>query len=254
MALGEHVLDLAAAVLEPGGHVVLVHGLHPFGLEAPALAHGLHGVKGGLGGQAHLHQLVHDVLAGAEALAQRHDALVDQVLRVAQPHVSAVGKARNADQFLHGGGVGVLQHLAHEGGAELRHAEGAGVAVDVLGRDAQGLGGGEQAQHALVVQGNLAEVHAGQLFQHVQHGRVVVAQNVQLHQDVVHGVEVVVGGDGLGFHVVGGVLHGGELADVVFLRQHHHARRVLAGGAFHAHAARGEAFLFRVGHGKIALL
>ena len=39
------------------------------------------------------------------------DAGVDDVLRVAQPHVRAVGQAGNADQFLHGGGLGLHQHL-----------------------------------------------------------------------------------------------------------------------------------------------
>ena len=66
-----------------------------------------------------------------------------------------------------------------------------------------------------------------------------------------HGVEIVVGGDGGGFHVVRRVLHGGELANVVLLGQHHHARRVLARGALHAYAARRQALLFRVGDGHV---
>ena len=97
MALGEHVLDLPAAFLEPGGHIVLMHGVGHFRLQALALADEFHGIEGHFRGHALLHELVHDILAGTQALAQGYDALVDQVFRVAQPHVGAVGKTRNTD-------------------------------------------------------------------------------------------------------------------------------------------------------------
>lgn len=70
MAAREHVLDLVAAVDGPLGHVMLAHGLLPFGLETAALAHALHDVEAHFLLHALGNQEVHDVVAGAEALGQ----------------------------------------------------------------------------------------------------------------------------------------------------------------------------------------
>ena len=154
-----------------------------------------------------------------------------------------MGQAGNTDQFLHGGRLCLHQHALHEAGAELRNAQRAGLTEDLILRHPQRLGAGKQTHDLLVVQRNFPEVHAGQFFQAVHHGGVVVAQTVQLHQNVVHGVEVVVGGQGGAVDVVRRVLDGGELADVVLLGQHDDAAGVLAGGALYAHAARRQPFL-----------
>ena len=165
-----------------------------------------------------------------------------------------MGEAGDADELLHGGGPRFHEHAAHEARAEFRDAQRAGFPHDLLLGDAQGLGAGKQAHNLSVVQGDIAEVDAGELLQPVHHGRVVVAQAVELDQNVVHGVEVVVGGDGGALHVVGGVLDGGKLADVVLLGQHHDAAGVLARGALDAHAARRQSFLVRAARMDAALL
>ena len=81
-----------------------------------------------------------------------------------------------------------------------------------------------------------------------------MAQTVELDQNVVHGVEVVVRGDGGAFHVVGGMLDGRKLADVIFLGQHHDAAGVLACGALNAHTARRQPFLVGAARMDAALL
>ena len=246
VALGEHVLDLLAAVDEPGGHVMVQHGLLHLGLEALALADRLHGGEGQLRLHALVNEVVHDVVTAADAFVQLGGAGADDILGVAQPHVRAVAQAGDADQLLHGGGLGVVQHAPHEGRAKFGNAEGAGGAVNLFRGNAQGLRGVEQAAHGGVIQGNVPEVDARQAAQLVDHGGVIMAQAVQLHQDVVHGVEVEVGGDELAVQVVGGMLHGGELVDFVFLGHHHHARGVLACGALDTHAALHQALFLRV--------
>ena len=243
MAAREHVLDLVAAVDGPLGHVVLAHGLLPFGFEPAALAHAFHDVEAHLLLHALGDQEVHDVVAGTEALSQLGRAGIDDVLRVAQPHVRSVRETGDADEFLHGGGPRLHEHATHEARAELRDAQRAGFPHDLLLGDAQGFGAGKQAHHLAVVQRDFTEVDAGELLQPVHHGRIVVAQTVELDQNVVHGVEVVVRGDGGAFHVVGGMLDGRKLADVIFLGQHHDAAGVLACGALNAHTARRQPFL-----------
>ena len=130
--LGEHILDLFARVDVPVGHVLLAHrALHLLG-QALALTHGLHGLERQLGLHALQNQVVHDIVAAADAAGQR-DALVHQLLRVAQPHVRAVRQAGNRDQLGKGRGLGLLDHAAHEFGAELGHRKAAEVAQNGVG-------------------------------------------------------------------------------------------------------------------------
>ena len=246
VALGEHVLNLLAAVNEPRGHVMLDHGLFHFRLQALALTHGLHRGEGQLRLHALVDQVIHNIVTAAHAFVQLGCTGADNVLRVAQPHVRTVAQTGNAYQLLHGRGLGIVQHTAHEGRAEFRNAEGACAAIDLLGGHAQRLRGMEQASHRRVVQRNVAEVHARQAAELMDHRGVKVAQTVQLHQNIVHGVEVKVGRDELCVGIVRRMLHGGELIDLVFLGHNDHARRVLTRGALHAHAALHQPILLRV--------
>ena len=157
-----------------------------------------------------------------------------------------MAQAGNTHQLLHGRGFGVVQHAADEVGAEFGDAQRAGGAVDVLRGHAQGVRAGEEGSYRDVVQGDGLGGGVGDLRQHVQDRRVHVAQTVQLDQNVMHGVEVEMGGVEVGIEVIRRVLHGGELADVVLLGHDDHAARVLTGGLLHALAAGGEAFLLGV--------
>ena len=81
-----------------------------------------------------------------------------------------------------------------------------------------------------------------------------MTEAVQLDQNVVHGVEVKVGGGKVGIEVVSRVLHSGELVDFVFLRHDDHAAGVLPRRLFHAFAARRQTLLLRVADLQSALL
>ena len=165
-----------------------------------------------------------------------------------------MGEAGQTDQNIELVGLGVLQHPPDEGGAELWDGGAAGGTQHLVVLIAQDLGGLEDGHGVPVVQGDLAGVHPGQVLQHTDHGGVIVAQHVQLQQVRLHGVIFKVGGDDLAVGVVGGVLHGAEVVDLVVLGDDHHAARVLAGGALHAGAAQGQAALLRLGHHQSPLV
>ena len=80
----------------------------------------------------------------------------------------------------------------------------------------------------------------------MHHGRVIMAEAVQLHQDIMHGVEVEVRGGEVAFQVVRRMLHRREIIDLVFQGHNHHAARVLAGGPLDARARQGQAFLLGI--------
>ena len=123
----EHVLDLFARIDVPVRHVLLVHrGFHFLG-QSLALAHAFHSFERELGFDALQYQVVHDIVAAADAAGQR-DTAAHQFGRVAQPHVRAVRQAGNGDQFGKRRRVGLLDHAAHELGAELGYGQAAEVA------------------------------------------------------------------------------------------------------------------------------
>ena len=57
-------------------------------------------------------------------------------------------------------------------------------------------------------------VHARQVLEHLQHRRVVVAEDIHLDQPVVQRIKVEVRRHGAGLAVVGGVLYRRELVDL----------------------------------------
>ena len=65
--------------------------------------------------------------------------IADQLVGVVGPDVGAVGQAGDLDQVGKALGLGVQQHAADKVGAHLGDAEGAGLAADLLRRDAQRL-------------------------------------------------------------------------------------------------------------------
>ncbi len=247
MPLGEHVGDFLAAFNKPVLHLMLPHDLFHLRAQPPALAHIFHDVKGRLGGQAFVHQGQHDVVPGADALLEAGGLAEDQVPGVAAPHIGAVGKAGDADQVCNAGGLGLVQNPPHKGGAKFRDAQCTGGASQLFLGQPQGFGGGEQGQHIFVIQRDVQIVHPGQALHHADHGGVIMPQHVHLDQDVVHGAEVKVGGDGLGV-IVGGILHRGKLGNLITHGQNHHAARVLSRGALHPDAAVCQALFFSVGN------
>ena len=253
VSLGEEVGDLAGRLDVPLRHAERAHLLlrvvrEGAGLLHLALAHGLHGLEGQGRLDADRDEIEHDVVAAADGLVNTRDAVYDQIMDVAGPHVRAVGEAGEADQGVKLLRLGVHQHLAGEGGAEFRHADGARVADDgVVVRQAQGRRGGEDGHGVRVGQGDFLGVHPGHILHHADHGGVIVAQLVQLEEVCLHAVVLKMRGDDVGVGVVRRVLDRAEVGDVLVLGDDHKAARVLARGALDAHKAQRQAVFLRLG-------
>ena len=115
-----------------------------------------------------------------------------------------------------------------------------------LGARSSGSGEENSAQYLWVIEGQFGRLDAGQALEHVDHGRVIVTEHVELDEDIVQRAEVKVRRDDVGFLVVRGVLRWARTD-----RSSYSAgtmtmpARVLAGGALDAHAARRQAVHFR---------
>ena len=118
----EHVLDLAAGIDVPVRHVVLYHELLLLLRHAFALTDLLHDGERVTVFETLLAKVVHYVVTGGDGLAHCGDAVYNQILRVAQPYVRAVGQSGNTDEFLNSRRVYVVEHLADERRSEFMYA------------------------------------------------------------------------------------------------------------------------------------
>ena len=184
--LREQILDLPAGFDPPLRHAELLHLFHDavrprLALVNSALTHGLHEFERALRLHAHVDEIEHDVVSAADAFVGRRDAVDDDVVDVAGPHVRAVGEARQTDERGKLVRLRVHEHLARERRTELRHADRTGMADDrVAVRDAERLGRGEDAHGLRIVERDLAGVDAGGVLEHTDHRRVIVAELVEL--------------------------------------------------------------------------
>ena len=160
VGLREHVFDLLAGINVPVRDLDLAHGLLVLGLQAFALSYALHDLEGVEGLHASPLQIEHDVISGADDIAERELQVGDEGLGVVEPDVGAMGKTGYPNEILDVFRLGVHEHAADEVRAEFRNAQRSRVAVDVLGLDLQGLHGCEEAQHGGIVQLQLRHVGA----------------------------------------------------------------------------------------------
>ena len=82
-------------------------------------------------------QIHHNTVTGTDNLGNGTSAVGNQVLRIAQPHVSTVGKPRNLQQVGEVFGLGVHDHLHHKAGSKFRQRKGAHRTTDILLADPQ---------------------------------------------------------------------------------------------------------------------
>ena len=250
MGFREHILDLPAGLDVPVRDFVFPHGFFPAGLEAAlghlALTDSLHDIEGHLRFQPLAEQVEHDAVTAADDLGDGAGAAADQLIGVVGPDVRAMGQAGDLDQLGEVFGPGLHQHSAHEVRAHFRDAEGAGLAVDLLRRHAQRFRAGQQAVHLGVVHGDGVDWDAGVLLKILVEGGHIVTQFVQLEKSIVEVFELEVGGQQAARHVIGRVLDGAEVVDLVGVGHDDHAAGVLAGGALDAGAAQRQAVLLGV--------
>ena len=238
--------------------MLLVHGGFHFLGQSLALSDGLHRLERQLGLDALQDQVVHNIVSAADTAGQRN-ALADQLCGIAEPNVRAVRQAGNRNQLRERRWVRLLYHAAHELGAELGHRHTAEVTEDRVGirvfaRVLKRLARMEQAHGLRVVKRNLLRVHAGEVLQMLDNGRVIVSQLVELQEVRVNGVILEVGGNDLGIRVVRRMLNRTDVVNLNLLGHNDNAARMLTRGAAHARAACGKAVFLRAGALNAALL
>ena len=258
VSLREEVGDLAAGLDVPIGHAPVAHLLFGVAGKLPALldlalTHGLHRLECEGRLDADGDKVEHDIVTAADGLVDVCDAVYDEVMDVARPHVGAVREAGKPDERIELLGLGVDKHLAGERRAEFRDADGAGLADDrIVVRQAEDGGGGEDRHRVRVGEGYLLCVDAlaellGHVLHHADHGRVIVAELIELEEVCLHAVIFKMRGDYIAVRVIRRVLHGAEVRHVHILRDDDKAAGVLAGRALDADKPLSETVLLGLG-------
>ena len=253
VGLREKILDLLAGADVPFRHACGLHFLLRAVGQTSALSDGLHDLERPLFGHPAFDEVQHDIVAAADGVVDGGGLGQDQIARVAQPHVRAVGEAGQADERVEFCRLRLLQHSAREARAEFRDGDGADRPQNGVVFIAQHLAGREDRHGILIVERDFLRVDAGHVLQHTDHGRVIVAQHIELQEVFLHGVIFKMRRDPFGVLVVRRVLHGAEVPDLVLLRNDDEAAGVLAGRALDVDAAERQPVLLRLGDGLIAL-
>ena len=263
--LREEVGDLAAGLDIPVRHAAVTHLLLRVAGELPALfhlalSHGLHRLERERRGDADGDEVYHNIVAAAHRLVDRRGAGGDKVADVARPHVRAVTEAGKADERVELLGLGIDKHLAGEGCAELRHADGARLSDDlVIVRQTERRGRGEDGHGLGVGEGYFLRVHPfaqllGEVLHHADHRRVIMPQLVELEEVRLHAVVFKMRCDNIAVGVVCRVLHRAEVRDILVLRHNDEPAGVLPRCALYAHKPLREAVLLRLAGLYAALL
>ena len=239
--LRKQIADLGERLDVPFRHIVLLHRLYPAVLKAAlfdlALPHGLHDLEAHLRVKPHGNEVEHDVVAAADRLQNARRAADDQLARVAEPHVRAVREAGKTHEGVEVLRLRVNEHLAREARVELGNGDRAGRTEQIVVLKAQHLRRGENAHRIRIVERDRAGVHAGEILEHTDHRRVIVAEHIELEEVILHAVIFKVRGYGVAVLRVGRVLHGAEILDLQIVRHDDQAAGVLARRAAHADAA-----------------
>ena len=136
----EEILNLLAGVNVPVGNVVGFEVVNVFGFDAASFANSLHRLEGLERVDAVMNQIHHDIVAGGNGVLQRARALTNQILRVAEPNVGAVRKARNSHEVAETIGVRVVNHLPRETRAKFRQPECSRLRSELLRRQVERVG------------------------------------------------------------------------------------------------------------------
>ena len=133
-----------------------------------------------------------------------------------------MGQTGDTDQVRQGLWLGINHHLYDKVRSEFRDAKASHpAAANVIRLDSQGRRIMKQGHYPLVVQRNLGchesvvrlivfifqRWRTDVLFQRLDHGRIIMAQDVKFQQIVINGMVVKVGGDDVRRHIIGRMLY-----------------------------------------------
>ena len=232
----KHVFDLLAGFDVPFRHIMLSHLLLPLGSQAFPFPDLLHDHERHLRVKSLADQVNHDVVTAADGGRDRAGPAHNQVLGVAQPDVGSVRKTGDPDQVRQVLRFCVDQHLDRKFRSELRDSQGSQrTAADILRFYAEGIRVLEQGHHLPVVQRNVDRPHPGQVLQHPDHGRIIMAQDIQLQQVVIDLMIVKMRRDGI--LILRGMLNRREGVDLLPVGKNNDAARMLPCRLAHVYAA-----------------
>lgn len=128
-----------------------------------------------------MYEIEHYIVSAADGLVDRCYAVNDEVADIARPDVGTVREAGQTNERIKLRWLRIDEHLARKASAELRNADAAGLADDIVViRESQNGRRREYLHRIGIRQQYLPGVNARCILKHADHGRVIVTQLVKL--------------------------------------------------------------------------
>ena len=229
--------------------MVLLHGFFHFRFESFALTHRFHRLECQFWFNTLANQIVHDIITTANTLVQR-DTRLDQFGGISQPDIGSMRQARNTKQIIKRGRFGVLHHTAHKFGTKFRYSQTAQLAQNGVGcvvYIVQCFVRRKQAHHIGVIQRDFLRIHAGQILQTLDNGRVIMPQLVQFEQVRVDGVILEMRGDNIRSRVICRMLYRTKIINFNFFWYNHDTAGVLTSGTANTRTTGCQPVFFSAG-------
>ena len=227
----------------------------PLGFESSSLPDRLHDLERVGVREPVADQVEHNAVARPDDLRDIADARLDEVLRVAEPDVGAVGQARDLEQIGKVFRLRVHQHPLDKVSPHLGQTVGAELAPPVLlGGDPQGFCAFKELIDRRIVHFDVENAGVRVALEHLVLGRNIVSEFVEFQDRVVQIRELEVRGLDIRIGIVRRVLDRGEVRDVVLLRYDDDAAGVLTGRAFDPAAAGDQPLDLGARQGDLLLL
>ena len=247
--LREHVLNLLAGPDIPIGHTVLYHSGLPIRLKSLTLSYRLHDVEGELTLKTVGDKIKHNTVTCTHNLGNCAGACLNKLLGITEPYVCSVSQSRNLEKIGKVLWLRLQENLLKESGTKLGNTEGSKLAsANIRGSDAKGPCRLKELVYGLIIHLNVKNARIGILLKHLVLGGNIVSKLVKLQNRIMKIGELEVGCYGVCIGVIGRMLHGCEIVNIILVRHYDNTTGMLTRGLLNTHNSGGHVADLRLGN------
>ena len=169
---------------------------------------------------------------------------MDIVLCIVQPYISSVRKPGNSHKVCKFIWLGIVQHLPRESGSEFRYCVGSMFKFVIRIFDIQSFNSVKDTQYFTVSKVDVQRIRTRHVLQLTDHGRHIVAENIQFQQVRIDFMVIEMGCNNIGGRIVCRMLNRTELINFMIVWANYNASRMLTRGSLYTGAVNSQPLFF----------